>query len=133
VSPAIRVVAAALYDSEGRVLIAERPPGKPLAGRWEFPGGKLLPGESEAAALARELDEELGIEVLASRPFMRLAHAYADREVELSMWIVERFEGAPRSRDGQRLKWVAPARLTEEDILEADRPFIEALQQLPPR
>jgi 8-oxo-dGTP diphosphatase len=114
------------------VLIAERPPGKHLAGRWEFPGGKLLPGESEAAALARELDEELGIEVLASRPFMRLSHAYADREVELSMWIVERFEGAPRGRDGQQLKWVAPARLTEEDLLEADWPFIKALQQLPP-
>ena len=113
------------------MLIAERPPGKPLAGRWEFPGGKVRMGESEAAALARELDEELGIEVLASRPFMRLSHAYTDREVELSMWIVERFAGAPRSLDGQQLKWVAPAQLGEEDILEADRPFIEALQQLP--
>jgi 8-oxo-dGTP diphosphatase len=126
------VVAAALYDAQGRVLIAERPPGKHLAGRWEFPGGKVLAGESESAALARELDEELGIEVLASRPFMRLSHAYADREVELSMWIVERFAGAPRSLDGQRLKWVAPAELPEEDILEADRPFIKALQRLPP-
>jgi 8-oxo-dGTP diphosphatase len=115
------------------VLIAERPRGKHLAGRWEFPGGKVLPGESEAAALARELDEELGIAVLASRPFMRLSHTYADREVELSMWIVERFEGVPRSLDRQQLKWVAPARLTEEDILEADRPFIQALQRLPPR
>jgi 8-oxo-dGTP diphosphatase len=115
------------------VLIAERPHGKPLAGRWEFPGGKVLPGEAEAAALARELNEELGIEVLASRPFMRLSHSYADREVELSMWIVERFEGAPRSLDGQQLKWVAPARLTDEDILEADRPFIKALQGLSPR
>jgi 8-oxo-dGTP diphosphatase len=115
------------------VLIAERPPGKPLAGRWEFPGGKVLAGESEAAALARELDEELGIEVLASRPFMRLSHAYADREVELSMWIVERFAGAPRSLDGQQLKWVAPTQLGEEDILEADRPFIEALRGLPRR
>jgi 8-oxo-dGTP diphosphatase len=114
------------------VLIAERPPGKPLAGRWEFPGGKVRPGESEAAALARELDEELGIEVIASRPFMRLSHTYADREVELSMWIVERFAGIPASLDGQQLRWVAPADLTQEDILEADRPFIKALQQLPP-
>ena len=128
----IRVVAAALYDSEGRVLIAERPRGKPLAGRWEFPGGKLRMGESEAAALARELAEELGIEVLESRPFMRLSHAYPDSQVELSMWIVERFAGAPRSLDGQSLKWVAPARLGQEDLLEADRPFIEALQRLPP-
>jgi 8-oxo-dGTP diphosphatase len=128
----IRVVAAALYDSQGRVLIAERPPGKHLAGRWEFPGGKVLPGESEGVALARELDEELGIEVLASRPFMRLSHAYAYGQVELSMWIVERFAGTPSSLDGQQLKWVAPERLAEEDILEADRPFIKALQQLPP-
>lgn len=112
------------------MLIAERPPGKHLAGRWEFPGGKVLPGESEAAALARELNEELGIEVLASRPLMRLSHAYPDREVELSMWIVERFEGTPNSLDGQQLKWVTPARLTEEDLLEADQPFIKALQQL---
>jgi 8-oxo-dGTP diphosphatase len=114
------------------VLIAERPPGKHLAGRWEFPGGKVRAGESEAAALARELAEELGIEVLVSRPFMRLTHTYTDREVALSLWIVARFAGAPRSLDGQRLKWVAPAGLAAEDLLEADRPFIEALQSLPP-
>lgn len=126
------MVAAALYDSEGRVLIAERPRGKHLAGRWEFPGGKVVPGETEAAALARELAEELGIEVLESRPFVRLSHDYTDRQVELSMWIVERFAGAPRGLEGQQLKWVAPAQLAEQDILEADQPFIEALQRLPP-
>jgi 8-oxo-dGTP diphosphatase len=130
----ILVVAAALYDAEGRVLIAQRPQGKHQAGRWEFPGGKLAPGESEATALARELREELGILVTASRPFMRLTHAYPDRSVELSMWIVERFSGAPRGLDGQELRWVAPARLGDEDLLEADRPFVEALQNLaPPR
>ena len=128
----IRVVAAALYDRAGRVLIAQRPAGRPLAGRWEFPGGKLLSGETEPAALARELREELGIEVTAARPFMRLKHCYADRDVELSLWIIERFSGAPASLDGQQLKWVAPARLTGEDLLEADRPFIEALRDLPP-
>ncbi len=127
---AILVVAAALYDAAGRVLIADRPPGKHMAGRWEFPGGKVAPGESEAVALARELHEELGIEVLASRPFMRLAHSYDSHDVELSMWIVERFRGEPRGLDGQRLKWVEPARLVEEDILEADRPFVEALARL---
>ena len=100
-----------------------------MAGRWEFPGGKVDRGESEAAALARELQEELGIEVTASRPFMRLAHSYNDRDVELSMWIVESFTGEPRSLDGQELKWVEPARLDEEDILEADRPFVEALRE----
>ncbi|HET7756502.1 MAG TPA: (deoxy)nucleoside triphosphate pyrophosphohydrolase [Steroidobacteraceae bacterium] len=129
--PVILVVAAALYDGEGRVLIARRPRGTHLAGRWEFPGGKVAPGEPEAAALARELREELGVEVIASRPLMRFEHAYEDRRVELSMWIVERFAGAPRALDGQLLKWVAPAHLAGHDLLEADRPFVEALQRLP--
>lgn len=129
--PAILVVAAALYDRDGRVLIAERPAGKHMAGRWEFPGGKVNAGESEADALTRELREELGIEVASGQPFMRLAHAYADRDVELSMWIVESFTGEPQSLDGQRLKWVQPARLSDEDILEADRPFVEALKERP--
>lgn len=128
----ILVVAAALYDAHGRVLIAQRPQGKHQAGRWEFPGGKVAPGESEGQALARELREELGIEVSASRPFMRLEHSYPDRSVELSMWIVERFVGAPRSLDGQELRWVAPADLAHADLLEADRPFVEALRTLPP-
>ena len=125
------MVAAALYDRAGRVLIAQRPAGKPLAGRWEFPGGKLAAGESELAALARELREELGIEMTAGRPYMRLTHAYDDREVELSLWIIERFTGTPRPLDRQQLKWVAPGRLAQEDLLEADRPFIEALRDLP--
>jgi 8-oxo-dGTP diphosphatase len=123
-------VAAALFDSAGRVLIAQRPAGKALAGRWEFPGGKVAAGESEASALARELREELGIEVIAARPFMRLTHPYEERDVQLSLWIVERFAGEPRSLDAQALKWVAPARLADEDILEADQPFIAALAGL---
>lgn len=127
--PAVLVVAAALYDREGRLLIAERPRGKHMAGRWEFPGGKVEAGESEAQALARELREELGVEVTASRPFMRIGHSYHDRDVELSMWIVDGYQGVPQSLDGQRLKWVPPARLAEEDILEADWPFIEALRE----
>ena|SRR5688572_10859557 len=127
---AIRVVAAALYNAQGHVLIAERPPGKHMAGRWEFPGGKVAAAESEADALARELREELGIQVLAARPLLRLTHRYTDRFVELSMWVVERYTGEPQSLDGQRLKWVAPAQLTAEDILEADLPFIEALQAM---
>jgi 8-oxo-dGTP diphosphatase len=126
--PTILVVAAALYHRDGRVLIAQRPAGKHMAGRWEFPGGKVTAGESEAQALARELREELGVEVTASRPFMRLAHSYDDRDVELSMWIVEGFRGEPQGLDGQRLKWVQAVRLLDEDILEADRPFVEALR-----
>lgn len=123
------VVAAAILDDAGRVLIAERPAGKHMAGRWEFPGGKVAPGEAEAAALTRELAEELGIEVLAARPMMRLSHRYPDRTVELSMWVVESYRGEPQSLDEQRLKWVPRAQLGSEDILEADRPFVAALVQ----
>jgi 8-oxo-dGTP diphosphatase len=126
----ILVVAAAIFDPAGSVLIAERPPGKHMAGRWEFPGGKVAPGETEEAALARELREELGIECLAARPMMRLRHRYPDREVELSLWVVGRYRGEPRGLDGQRLKWVPRAELQGEDILEADRPFVAALVQL---
>ena len=123
----ILVVAAALYDAAGRILIAQRPAGKHLAGRWEFPGGKVAAGEEEGAALARELREELGIEVVSAAPCMRLVHAYPDRDVELSLWIVAQYRGEPRPLDAQGLKWVAPAQLPAEDLLEADRPFVEAL------
>jgi 8-oxo-dGTP diphosphatase len=123
------VVAGALYDLHGRVLITERPPGKHMAGRWEFPGGKLEAGESEREALVRELREELGIEVDSAHEELTLRHDYADRRVQVSMWIVERYAGEPRGLDGQALKWVAPAQLPNEDVLEADRPFIEALQR----
>jgi 8-oxo-dGTP diphosphatase len=121
------VVAAALYDAQGRVLIAERPPGKHLSGRWEFPGGKIEPGETEQVALARELHEELGIEVLAARHELTLRHDYPEKRVQVSLWIVERYAGQPQGLDGQALKWVAPAHLPDEDVLEADQPFIEAL------
>jgi 8-oxo-dGTP diphosphatase len=125
------VVAAALYDAHGRLLIAERPAGKHMAGRWEFPGGKVGPAESERVALERELREELGIEVESAHPLMRLAHSYDDRDVELSLWVIDGYHGMPRSLERQRLKWVAPARLAAEDILEADRPFVAALQARP--
>jgi 8-oxo-dGTP diphosphatase len=128
--PTIRVVAAALYDGSGRVLISERPPGKHLAGRWEFPGGKLDPGESEERALGRELREELGIALMRAHSLMRLVHDYDDRRVDISLWVVEDFRGTPRGLDGQQLKWVSPPRLHEEDMLAADVPFIAALQRL---
>jgi 8-oxo-dGTP diphosphatase len=123
----IQVVAAALFDEAGRVLIAERPAGKHMAGSWEFPGGKRGADEAEAAALVRELAEELGIEVWAARPSMRLRHAYPDRDVELALWVVVRYAGTPVALEGQRLKWVVPQKLERENLLEADRPFIEAL------
>lgn len=129
---ALRVVAAALYDAEGRVLIADRPPGKHMAGRWEFPGGKVAEGETDAEALVRELREELGVSVSAAHPLLEISHDYPDRRVILSMWRVERWSGEPQPLDGQRLKWVTPAGLSDEDILEADLPFIEALQKAVP-
>ena len=127
--PTIAVVAAALFDAQGRVLIAQRPAGKELAGRWEFPGGKIDAGEAPHAALVRELREELGVKVQAAQPLVALEHDYPTRRVQLSLYVVERLRHAVIALDGQTLKWVAVADLDLEDILEADRPFIEALQQ----
>jgi 8-oxo-dGTP diphosphatase len=123
------VVAGALFDRDRRVLIAQRPQGKHMAGRWEFPGGKVGPAETELQALVRELREELGITVSACHPFMRLSHEYDDRVVELSLWVVDIFSGEAAGLDGQQLKWVAVDRLGEEDILEADAPFVVGLQE----
>ena len=123
----LEVVAGALFDTTGRVLIAQRPPGKALAGRWEFPGGKLHEGEDAYAGLVRELREELGVEVHAAERLIRYSHAYPERIVWLDMWIVTGWSGEPRGLDGQGLKWVRVTELQGEDILEADRPIIEAL------
>src|SRR5579871_2805761 len=104
-----------------------------MAGRWEFPGGKVAAGEAESAALARELAEELGVELEGARHALRLTHDYPGFTVELSLWIIEAYRGTPRALDGQRLKWVAPQALAAEDLLEADRPFIELLAAQAPR
>jgi 8-oxo-dGTP diphosphatase len=122
------VVAAALFDGDGRVLIAERPAGKHMAGWWEFPGGKVAAGEGDAEALVRELREELGIDSRPDAELMTLVHEYPDRVVELVLWRASVISGQPRGLDGQQLKWVAPDALAEERLLEADRPFIAALQ-----
>ena len=127
---AVLVVAAALCDPQGRILIAQRPATKHMAGRWEFPGGKVAAGESEPQALIRELREELGVQVREPQFCLRLTHSYPDRTVELSCWIVRDFAGEPQGLDGQQLKWVPAAELAQQDILEADLPFIEALQRL---
>ena|SRR3982751_4041992 len=125
--PRLRVVAAALFD-RGRVLIAERPLGKHMAGWWEFPGGKVGPDESDAQALVRELQEELGIEVRPDHEVMSLSHDYPDRVVDLVLWRATVKSGEPQGLDGQRLKWVDCDALAAERLLEADRPFIAALQ-----
>ncbi len=131
--PRLRVVAAALFDSRHRVLIAERPAGKHMAGWWEFPGGKVGAGESDAAALARELHEELGIEVRVHDEVARLQHEYPDRIVDLVLCRASLVRGEPRGLDGQALKWVECRSLGSERLLPADEPFIEALQLLSSR
>ena len=123
----LRVVAAALFDAEGRVLIAERPAGKHMAGWWEFPGGKVAAHESDTQALVRELREELGVEARPDREVMTLSHDYPDRVVDLVLWRAS-FDGVPRGLDGQQLKWVDCESLGAERLLPADRPFIAALQ-----
>jgi mutator protein MutT len=131
--PLIHVVAAAVLDAAGRVLIAQRPAGKHLAGGWEFPGGKLEPGEERLAGLARELREELGIRIEApARPLIRVRHAYPSRDVLLDMWVVRRFAGEPQSLDGQALRWCAVEDLEDANLLPADKPIVAALR-LPER
>jgi mutator protein MutT len=121
------VVAAVLIDRRGRVLIAQRPPGKHLAGAWEFPGGKVEPGETRTAALARELKEELGIIIEHPRPLLRLSHAYPTGKVLLDVWIVRRYRGRPRSLDGQALRWCDRKDLRSAQLLSADLPIIATL------
>jgi len=130
--PAIAVVAGLLFDSSGRVLLAARPPGKAMAGRWEFPGGKVDAGESEPTALARELAEELGIEVREDHcePFHAVTFQYpgAPRAVRIAAYRIRQYVGIPTGREGQALAWHPPAGLHEVDILEADRPIVTALR-----
>jgi 8-oxo-dGTP diphosphatase len=128
VTPAVRVVAAVLRDERGRVLIAQRQPGKHMAGYWEFPGGKIAPGESSEQALARELAEELGVALRRCHPLLQLRHDYPDRVVELEVFAVDDYGGQPTGLEAQALKWVAAAELGGEALLPADRPIIEALE-----
>jgi 8-oxo-dGTP diphosphatase len=125
------VVAAALVRNDGvpQVLIAQRPIGKWQSGRWEFPGGKVEAGESDRAALVRELDEELGVAVDTAQALGLFTYDYPDRSVEISLWLVTGFTGDPQGLDGQALRWVSPAGLAGCDLLEADLPMIEPLRQ----
>lgn len=125
--PYFHVVAGALYDERGCVLITQRPAGKPLAGRWEFPGGKLHDGEDPYVGLVRELREELAVAVHAADPLIRYDVDYPDRTVHLDLWIVTSWSGTVTGLDGQAWKWVEPSQLAGEDILEADQPIVAAL------
>jgi mutator protein MutT len=131
--PFVHVVAAAVIDAQGRILIAQRPVGSHLAGGWEFPGGKLEPGEERLAGLARELREELGITPRGTpRPLIRVRYAYPSREVLLDMWVVKRYSGEPQGLDGQALRWCTQDELDAVELLPADKPIVAALR-LPER
>jgi mutator protein MutT len=121
-----------VIDARGRVLIAQRPAGKHLAGLWEFPGGKVEPGETRVDALRRELQEEIGIAIEQPRPLLRLRHRYSYGDVLLDVWVVRRYHGEPRGLDGQSLRWCSRSSLPTAGLLPADRPIIGALR-LPER
>jgi len=126
------VVAVALVDPEGRVLMAQRPEGKPMAGLWEFPGGKMNPGETPEAALIRELKEELDIDVTASclAPLTFASHGYPDFHLLMPLYVCRVWEGDPSPKEGQDLAWVRPTAMANLEMPEADKPLIAMLRDL---
>ena len=124
----MHVMAGVLLDGTGRVLLAQRPAGKHLAGFWEFPGGKLEAGETPLAALARELLEELGIHVRSAEALIRLPWRYGDRELLLDAWRVSSWRGEPRSLEAQPLQWMLPARVDSMILAPADRVILAELR-----
>ncbi len=123
----VHVVAAAISNSDGEYLIALRHPDAHQGDKWEFPGGKVEEGEPIEQALSRELDEELGIRPVTTRPLIRIRHHYADKSVLLDVWRVTRFKGEPHGREGQPLVWVSPERLGDYEFPQANYPIVTAL------
>lgn len=124
----IHVVAGVVEDASGHVLVAQRPAGKPMAGAWEFPGGKLAAGEGRLAGLVREFEEELGINVEAARPLIRYRCNYPHLEVDLDVWRIERWSGEPVGREGQAFGWHLTADLQSLGLLSADAAIVRAIQ-----
>ena len=131
-APIVLVTACALIDADGRVLLAQRPEGKPMAGLWEFPGGKVEAGERPEQTLIRELKEELGITVNEAclAPLTFASHAYADFHLLMPLYVCRKWEGTIGPTEGQRLAWVRPNRLRDYDMPPADIPLIPHLQAL---
>ena len=130
VKPVVLVAACALIDTDGRVLLAQRPEGKSMAGLWEFPGGKVEPGETPEAALIRELHEELGIDTWASclAPLTFASHGYERFHLLMPLFVCRKWQGIARSREGQQLAWVRPASLRDYPMPAADIPLIPILR-----
>ena len=130
--PLLLVAAAALIDVDGRVLLAQRPEGKAMAGLWEFPGGKIEPGETPEAALIRELDEELGINTVSSclAPVAFASHGYDDFHLLLMLYACRRWQGVVTPRENNDVIWVRPNRLRQYPMPPADEPLIAMLQDL---
>jgi 8-oxo-dGTP diphosphatase len=128
----VLVAAVALVDADGRVLLAQRPAGKSMAGLWEFPGGKVDPGETPESALIRELAEELGIDVAASclAPLTFASYSYPDFHLLMPLYVCRKWTGIPAAREGQVLAWVRPARLADYPMPPADAPLIAMLRDL---
>lgn len=128
----VLVVAVALVDIDGRVLIARRPDGKDMAGLWEFPGGKVRSGELPETALVRELQEELGIDITESclAPVTFASHLYDDFHLLMPLYVCRVWEGTLTAREGQELKWVRPVRLGDFDMPPADAPLVAMLRDL---
>ncbi len=127
----ILVSAVALIDRDGRVLLAQRPPGKSMAGLWEFPGGKVEPGETPEAALVRELHEELGIDTWTSclAPLTFASHAYPDFHLLMPLFACRKWQGTVTPREGQTLAWVRPQALRDYPMPPADLPLIPVLRE----
>jgi 8-oxo-dGTP diphosphatase len=130
--PLVHVSAVALIDTDGRVLLAQRPPGKSMAGLWEFPGGKIEQGETPEAALIRELGEELGIDTAESclAPIGFASHSYADFHLVMLLYACRKWHGQPRPIEGGTLQWVRPNRLRDYAMPPADLPLIPVIQDL---
>jgi 8-oxo-dGTP diphosphatase len=128
----VLVVACALIDVDGRVLLAQRPQGRTMAGLWEFPGGKVEAGEKPEATLIRELKEELGIDVKEAclAPLTFASHAYDDFHLMMPLYVCRRWDGTPAALEGQELVWVRPNKLRDYPMPPADLPLIPHLQNL---